>query len=281
MKRQYTRKGMTLIEILVAIAIYAVLALLLTEIMTLVNATMRSADQLNKRLAYEAKYADNLITTGENGPFDSNDAFDKAIITYDTDSTLEAYGTEYITNYENPNASGVEYHSDLNYKFIVFGKPSDSSVATRTENFKILIVIPEAIDPANYIVVETNFVNAQYNGTSHPYEGDASRRIVLDEANYSISGNTLLTLELDVSAIDAADGAGSFTFSLFDDMVATNPATGETKTINDVEILRSTINFRTKVVKESIDGENKTILFDQAVYKLQKNSEGYLILQPQ
>ena len=61
-QKHLKRKGMSLLEIIISIAVYAVLALLLAEIMTLVNSTIRSTEQLNNRLNYEAKFADNLLT---------------------------------------------------------------------------------------------------------------------------------------------------------------------------------------------------------------------------
>lgn len=70
MKIAAKRKGLTLIEIVISIAIYGVLALLIMEIMTLVNTLVKSTDQMTKRLSYEAKYADNLLTQDEDGhPF--------------------------------------------------------------------------------------------------------------------------------------------------------------------------------------------------------------------
>ncbi len=70
MKITAKRKGLTLVEIVISIAIYGVLALLIMEIMTLVNTLVKSTDQMTKRLSYEAKYADNLLTQDEEGhPF--------------------------------------------------------------------------------------------------------------------------------------------------------------------------------------------------------------------
>ena len=57
------KKGMTLMEIIVSCAIYAMFSLLICEVMTLVNSTMKATNQLNRRLSYESKNADNLVTT--------------------------------------------------------------------------------------------------------------------------------------------------------------------------------------------------------------------------
>ena len=102
-QKHLKRKGMSLLEIIISIAVYAVLALLLAEIMTLVNSTMRSTEQLNNRLSYEAKYADNLLTVDADGtPFarlEENALMDdgstqsvpkvKVSIQYDVDKTKE------------------------------------------------------------------------------------------------------------------------------------------------------------------------------------------------
>jgi prepilin-type N-terminal cleavage/methylation domain-containing protein len=57
---RYRKKGMSLMEIVIAMAIAGVLALLLVEIMNSVNAMMRATTDLNRRMAYEGQFADNL-----------------------------------------------------------------------------------------------------------------------------------------------------------------------------------------------------------------------------
>lgn len=142
MKSKRKLKGMTLIEVVISIGIYAVIALLLTEIMSLVNATMKATGQLNRRLAYEAKFADNmLISDGkalwenrENvGPGDAPGKSDVTVRLRSDDAvnpfTIEAKGSEYMTNADKlERASGREegtdliIHKDTNYRFMVFTK---------------------------------------------------------------------------------------------------------------------------------------------------------------
>ena len=57
-----TLKGVTLIEIILSMAVYAVIALLLCEIMTTINMTMKSTTAMDRRFSAEAQYADNGIT---------------------------------------------------------------------------------------------------------------------------------------------------------------------------------------------------------------------------
>ncbi len=64
MKKQ---KGMTLVEIVVSLAIYALFTMLIAQVMTLVNLTIRSTNSLNRQLSYESRYADNLLTADGTG----------------------------------------------------------------------------------------------------------------------------------------------------------------------------------------------------------------------
>ena len=140
------RKGMTLFEIIISIAIYAVLAALLTEIMTLINATMRSTREMNTRLAYEAKFADNL----QDMPgFDHDDC--NLFISYggtngdhvlgETPGGGTPSGThvvQYTVQY-NPEAGigGFNFHDGTNYKFMMFDKVGQVQREKPGPTFKI------------------------------------------------------------------------------------------------------------------------------------------------
>ena len=133
MKKQ---KGMTLMEIVISIAVYGVLALLVTEIMTTVNATMRATNQLNDRLAFESKFADNNMTKDSTGnPFPSSS------VTYSVDYSYAGtidftynQGTsgrvgdttrtaiEYRMDYNDPTILGTNYAQNVNYRFMTFDK---------------------------------------------------------------------------------------------------------------------------------------------------------------
>jgi len=72
-----TKKGMTLVEIIVALAIFATLGMILVKIGTIVDTTTRSSTKLNKRVNVQSPYAasrqteyidpENPITTDTNG----------------------------------------------------------------------------------------------------------------------------------------------------------------------------------------------------------------------
>lgn len=156
MMRKQTRKGMTLIEIVIALAIAAILGLLMVEIMNCVNATMRTTDYLNKRLAHEAKYADNLMTQDESGAF-ANQAATITIRAKDGGFTdIVADGVEYTAHYANPNELS-DYITNTNYRFMVFNK---SAVVSPTPKdvfwVRILVNTTTQIDQITQIEINGN-----------------------------------------------------------------------------------------------------------------------------
>lgn len=138
MKRKQTRKGMTLIEIVISLAIAAVLSLLLVEIMSCVNSTMRMTDYLNRRLADEAKYADNLVTIDDSGhEFDNIDTNLTISQPENGFPDITASGKEYTLRYNGNEQVAVDLKT--NYRFMVFNK-ENSNHPTPNSIFKIFIV---------------------------------------------------------------------------------------------------------------------------------------------
>jgi len=123
-------------EIVISIAIYGVLALLVTEIMTTVNATMRATSQLNDRLAFESKFADNNMTKDSTGnPFQATNveysvdySYAGSIdFTYNHGSNGRVGDTtrsaiEYRMDYHDPTIVGTNYAQNVNYRFMTFDK---------------------------------------------------------------------------------------------------------------------------------------------------------------
>lgn len=128
MKRRTKHKGMTLMECVVSIAVYALMASLLVEIMTAVNGTIKATSHLNRRLAYEAKYADNLITSHDNGSGTSvdfpsvNSSVGIKFTSPKGTFNLSATGQTYTAQYNDP-----DYVSNTNYRFAVFDKEHSST----------------------------------------------------------------------------------------------------------------------------------------------------------
>lgn len=128
MKTKRKLKGMTLMEVVVSLAVYAVIGLLIAEIMTLVNATMKATNQLNRRLSYEAKFADNLLYS------DGVSSFKQDGVTL---TMRDAAGTFNITtpgSVFQTNADNMEHtennliiNGNTNYRFLVFTRGASAT----------------------------------------------------------------------------------------------------------------------------------------------------------
>ena len=161
MKSKRKLKGMTLMEVVISIGVYAITALLLTEIMTLVNATIRATNQLNRRLAYESKFADNLLVS-DNGTREWDNSGVQVSINVEqhagsTDPLLQdpsgytvrdsadalPSGTIYkvdTQNYTRKNGSGEGdvIIQDTNYRFMIFTK-TPGTFADQPDSFRITL----------------------------------------------------------------------------------------------------------------------------------------------
>ena len=134
MKTKKRFRGMTLFEIVVAIAIYGIIAMMLVEIMSNINSTMRITNNLNKRLSYEAKYADNRLTTADaNGKVVNLDKSGNTVLSIEFSKgsgsgagthTVDASGKTYEVQYRpDEDVDG----SNTNYRFMVFTLKKDDS----------------------------------------------------------------------------------------------------------------------------------------------------------
>ena len=215
-QKHLKRKGLTLLEVIISIAVYAVLALLLAEIMTLVNSTIRSTEQLNNRLNYEAKFADNLLTGDALHTFDKEQVGVK--IQYDvTGKTVSAGGqvtavnsnhtlsqfkhvdlkADEITADYDETSLGTHYHDNTNYRFMRFDKTKiDKSKPSDMFTVTLWLDIPEDIrNDVTQIVVNGNFVG-----------GVTSKNLTMSDFAVDTNGWYSTDLRMDASATLDADG---------------------------------------------------------------------------
>ena len=143
-----SKKGMTLIEIVVSMAVYAVIAMVIVNIMTTVNALMDSTTQLDDRLSYEAKYADNLLTTDDQGhDYTASVQRVNYEIMYDINASgngkrINSTGSdraafEYTADYD-ADITGVNYHDNVNYRFMTFNKVPVSTPERTSDTFTVI-----------------------------------------------------------------------------------------------------------------------------------------------
>ena len=171
MKSKRKLKGMTLIEVVVSLAVYAIIGLLLAEIMSLVNATMKATNQLNRRLTYEAKFADNLLLSDGVSSFTNNQI--TATLSENNGSfTINANGRVYETNASNigntvdsdPTQLIINEHT--NYRFLVFSKTYAAAPAPNEYFYLNLNLAPGvnlSANPITKIIVDASGC-PQYGG---------------------------------------------------------------------------------------------------------------------
>lgn len=227
MKHNKRRRGLTLIEIIISIAIYAVLALLVAEIMSMVNMLMKSTDQMNKRLTYEAKYADNLQSDG-------NFAHQPVNIWIQLGETVGGSTPVYLhgagmegTLYTGSDKklvdtelidSSANFHQGTNYKFVVYSK--NSLVSHRASDFytvtlkllgghdsdEIGLVTYEQLIPS-----DPNTVTPTWVPVSHAVVEEINPDYVDNGDKYTVNSDDSSTVEVHIPlllSIDANPGAG-------------------------------------------------------------------------
>jgi len=144
MKKKAQLKGMTLIEIVISMALYAVIAFLIAQIMTNVNATMRATHQLNERLSAEVKYADNRMVTGGDVSAEAQVRTDSTrsqiSISYDG-GTQDFDADVYTAIYENKD--GTPTAVNTNYRYVVYSTHA-SSGPDWTAPFTLNVRIPSS-----------------------------------------------------------------------------------------------------------------------------------------
>lgn len=161
-----TKKGMTLVEIVISLGIYALLALLLTEIMSVVNSTMRATNQLNDRLSYQSKFADNMITSGATeiaGTMEFTMNYGHVV---DADGTLDDSGGSIARDsVGNPlefhewvigaprdadgnlrEVAGINFAQDINYKFVTYEYPSEDNLELDDHGFRVRVLLLPYVD---------------------------------------------------------------------------------------------------------------------------------------
>jgi len=201
------KKGMTLIEIVISMAVYSIIALVIVNIMTSVNALMDSTSQLNERLAYEAKYADNFQTIDAQGhDYSSSVQRVDYEILYDINAMgngkrINSSGSdraafEYTADYDDPNITGVSYHDNVNYRFMTFNKVPVTTPERLSDTFTVIFK-PVAYFSGKYNLTpaDANY-NAEIEKMFDENMTDAERTSAVTKANGIISSNAINSVEI-------------------------------------------------------------------------------------
>lgn len=234
-------KGMSLMEIIISMLIYGIIALLVVEIMSVVNATITSTNNLNKRLSYETKYADNFIVRDNGGDFASAPV--TATIRYGTernaigslDNTLAAdlgggtqfFGTMYTTHLSvakgTTDAVGNPEYEVLtegtNYRFMTFAKLNIHSTSIYSPEFEVTLNFEpiKNTDIEKIVVVDSSRANIA--------TADTSRTVTYTSSQ--VAGTQIYHADNTDAQNDDNIAVGSHTICVQIYKKVTNPGTGD------------------------------------------------------
>lgn len=251
-------KGVTLMEIILSLAIFAVLSMLLVQIMATVNAMMRNTNQLNRRLSYEAKFADNGLATSEFGSsqITAASASEDVRITWSggqvslqqqlNDNALTAADLPTIfTAYQNQTTD----INAVNYQFMVF--PSNQTADTiPTTNFRVTLELANrnasggAVDYSHITRISGVTVDRIGGGVS---SSDATITTSSHVGQAPAGGNPLITIEIPYDKIvETTQGATQGGFGTMDvtirgDVIPTGGTVANLQT--NVVLLEATLSF--------------------------------------
>ncbi|MBQ8181300.1 MAG: type II secretion system protein [Ruminococcus sp.] len=132
MKKKKKLKGMTLVEIIVAIAVFAAVSLILVMLGTAVDAQQRSARRVNKKVAVQGPIAE---AQNDTNALLLNDEFDIVVAKKDSPESKvtvkgKLYSTQEFTIDDDGNKVADPDADEANLKFIEIQKPSSGSAPT-------------------------------------------------------------------------------------------------------------------------------------------------------
>lgn len=153
-------KGLSLMEIIISIAVYAIIALLMAEIMGCINATMTSTSRLNERLDSEALLVDNKETNPVSTPFRNPNRVN--VIAHIGDRTSAGLaldqGTELIpaTSSEPGRIAFGDDQNSTHFRFMDFDNRDLDITFNPGSNFTFKIKLTHALDDASFAALPNN-----------------------------------------------------------------------------------------------------------------------------
>lgn len=240
-----TCKGMSLMEIIISMLIYGIIALLVVEIMSVVNATITATNNMNKRLSYETKYADNFIVRDNGGDFaslpvaatirygtarDASGALDNTLAS-DLGGGTQFLGTMYTTHLSVDNGTtdaegNPQYDVDTdgaNYRFMTFTKLNIRTTSIYSPEFEVTLNFEpiKNTDITKIVVIDSDRANKA--------SADASRTVTFTGAD--ISGTKIFSADNTDAQNDDGIAIGSHTICIEIYKKITNPGTGNEEEI--------------------------------------------------
>lgn len=153
-------KGLSLMEIIISIAVYAIIALLMAEIMGCINATMTSTSRLNERLDSEALLVDNKETNPGITPFRNPNRVNViAHIGLSSSAGLVLdQGTELIpaTSSEPGRIEFGDNQNSTHFRFMSFTNRNLNITLDPNARFTFKIKLTQDLDDASFAALPDN-----------------------------------------------------------------------------------------------------------------------------
>ncbi len=153
-------KGLSLMEIIISIAVYAIIALLMAEIMGCINATMTSTSRLNERLDSEALLVDNKDTNPGSTPYRNPNRVNViAHIGISSSAGLALdQGTELIpaTSSEPGRIEFGDNQNSTHFRFMSFTNRNLNITLDPNARFTFKIKLTQNLDDASFAALPGN-----------------------------------------------------------------------------------------------------------------------------
>ncbi|MBR3679739.1 MAG: hypothetical protein IKL87_05995 [Oscillospiraceae bacterium] len=153
-------KGLSLMEIIISIAVYAIIALLMAEIMGCINATMTSTSRLNERLDSEALLVDNKDTNPGSTPYRNPNRVNVIAHIENNSSAGLALdqGTELIpaTSSEPGRIEFGDNQNSTHFRFMSFTNRNLNITLDPNARFTFKIKLTQNLDDASFAALPGN-----------------------------------------------------------------------------------------------------------------------------
>lgn len=153
-------KGLSLMEIIISIAVYAIIALLMAEIMGCINATMTSTSRLNERLDSEALLVDNKDTNPGSTPYRNPNRVNVIAHIENNSSAGLALdqGTELIpaTSSEPGRIEFGDNQNSTHFRFMSFTNRNLNITLDPNARFTFKIKLTQNLDDASFAALPDN-----------------------------------------------------------------------------------------------------------------------------
>lgn len=271
-------KGLSLMEIIISIAVYAIIALLMAEIMGCINATMTSTSRLNERLDSEALLVDNKDTNPGSTPYRTPNRVNVIAHIGNNSSAGLALdqGTELIpaTSSEPGRIEFGDNQNSTHFRFMSFTNRDPHMDPGPGESFEFKIKLSRNLDDASFAALPgnaerkvTGIDKVVVTSTAGLFEGtDPDNPVIVDSKTFTKddlrlnAGDDFITLQLPYDLDSERVTVTVDIYPIFESGVVFNDPAADTRYIRNARL--DFVQFM-----ETGGSENETYRYFDAIYE--------------